>query len=81
MLRTEIKELVSKTSDYQDKQVTVCGWVKTIRTSKSIGFIEINDGSTFNNLQIVFLKKQNHFLDNFSKNSQNNLLVLELPFL
>ncbi|MEG1448794.1 MAG: asparagine--tRNA ligase, partial [Oscillospiraceae bacterium] len=54
MLRTEIKELVEKTSQYQGKQVTVCGWVKTIRTSKSIGFIEINDGSTFNNLQIVF---------------------------
>lgn len=34
--------------------VTVCGWAKTIRDSKSIGFIELYDGSCFSSLQIVF---------------------------
>lgn len=34
--------------------VTVCGWARTVRDSKSIGFIELTDGSSFNTLQIVF---------------------------
>ncbi|MEG1271359.1 MAG: asparagine--tRNA ligase, partial [Ruthenibacterium sp.] len=34
--------------------ITVCGWAKTVRDSKNIGFIELSDGSSFKNLQIVF---------------------------
>lgn len=34
--------------------VTVCGWTRTVRDSKNIGFIELNDGSCFKNIQIVF---------------------------
>ena len=34
--------------------VTVCGWAKTVRDSKNIGFIELSDGSSFKNLQVVF---------------------------
>lgn len=34
--------------------VTVCGWARTVRDSKSIGFIELNDGSNFKSLQVVF---------------------------
>ena len=54
MDRLEIKELYSSAADYAEKTVTVCGWVKTIRSSKSLGFIELNDGSNFGNLQVVF---------------------------
>lgn len=54
MTRVEIKKLFSDISSYEGKPVTVCGWVKTIRDSKALGFIEINDGSCFKNLQIVF---------------------------
>ncbi len=34
--------------------ITVCGWAKTVRDSKNIGFIELSDGSCFKNLQVVF---------------------------
>ena len=34
--------------------VTVCGWAKTVRDSKNIGFIELSDGSCFSSLQVVF---------------------------
>ena len=34
--------------------VTVCGWAKTVRDSKNIGFIELSDGSCIKNLQVVF---------------------------
>lgn len=54
MDRLEIKKFYESAENYADKTVTVCGWIKTLRDSKAIGFIEINDGSCFKGLQIVF---------------------------
>ena len=54
MIRTEIAALHRDFPHYSGKTVTVCGWVKTIRDSKALGFIELNDGSCFKNLQVVF---------------------------
>ena len=54
MERIEIKKLFDGADSYADQSVTVCGWVRTLRDSKSIGFIEINDGSCFKGVQIVF---------------------------
>jgi len=51
--RLEIATLYADAEQYADQLVTVCGWVKTIRDSKALGFIELNDGSCFKNLQIV----------------------------
>lgn len=49
-----IKELYQNTDQYVGKEVTLSGWIKTLRDSKNFGFIEINDGSCFKNVQIVF---------------------------
>ncbi|MDR2933137.1 MAG: asparagine--tRNA ligase, partial [Oscillospiraceae bacterium] len=54
MKRLEISKLFDAPDTWGGKDVTVCGWVKTIRDSKSIGFIELDDGSCFKNVQIVF---------------------------
>ena len=54
MERIEIKKLFDGADAYSDQSVTVCGWVRTLRDSKAIGFIEINDGSCFKGVQIVF---------------------------
>ena len=54
MEKVTIKYLYRKASDYIDKDVEVSGWVRTLRDSKTFGFIEVNDGSFFKNLQIVF---------------------------
>lgn len=46
-------------------QVTVCGWVRTFRDSKTMAFLEVNDGTTFKHLQIVIDKetiKNNEFM-------------------
>ncbi len=51
MNRTEIAKLYA---DPKEGEVVVAGWIKTIRDSKALGFIELNDGSSFRNLQIVF---------------------------
>lgn len=63
MKNTLIKDLYRNTNDYIEKEVQISGWVKTVRDSKTFGFIELNDGSFYTNLQIVF----NDTLDNFDK--------------
>ena len=54
-MRTKIKEILhaKDLSTIEEQTVTVCGWVRTLRDQKSFSFIEINDGSTLANLQIV----------------------------
>ena len=60
----DLKQLFAEASGLAGKSVTVCGWVKTIRSSKAIGFIELNDGTCFKNLQIVFEEdKVSNFAD------------------
>ena len=63
MKSTSVKDLYRKTGDYINNNVQVSGWVRTVRTSKNFGFIELNDGSFFKNVQIVFDTN----LDNFDK--------------
>lgn len=61
-----VKELYKNTKDYDGQVVTVSGWVRTTRVSKSFGFIELNDGGFFKNAQIVF----EDTLENFSEVSK-----------
>ena len=49
----EIKELFHSYKDFVGEQVEIHGWIKKSRESKNIGFIELNDGSFFNNVQVV----------------------------
>ncbi|WP_050608009.1 asparagine--tRNA ligase [Clostridium niameyense] len=56
-----IKSLYRETEKYSGKEVSLSGWVRTVRDSKTFGFIEINDGSFFKNVQIVIEDS----LDNF----------------
>lgn len=58
-----IRDLFNNTNKYLNQEVTISGWVKTLRDSKSFGFIEVNDGSYFKNIQIVFDDKLSNFED------------------
>lgn len=49
-----VKSLYRNTSEYSDKKVKVSGWIRTLRASNAFGFIEVNDGSFFKNIQVVF---------------------------
>ncbi|WP_317367616.1 asparagine--tRNA ligase [uncultured Tyzzerella sp.] len=60
---TEIKQIFKETKKHTENEITVCGWVKTIRSSKTFGFIELNDGSFFKGVQVVF----DDSLSNFEK--------------
>ena len=54
MKRTEIFDFYKNTEQFSNKVVTICGWVRTIRDSKALGFMELNDGSCFKGIQVVF---------------------------
>jgi len=53
MQRTLIRDLFREVTNYINSEITICGWARTIRDSKSLGFVELNDGTYFQNLQVV----------------------------
>lgn len=57
MKRIEIRDLNKTFNDYDGKSITVCGWARTVRDSKQIAFIELNDGA-FKSVQIVVEKSK-----------------------
>ncbi len=57
MKRIEIRDLNKTFKDYDGKEITVCGWARTVRDSKQIAFIELNDGG-FKSVQIVVEKNK-----------------------
>ena len=63
MKKLVIKDLYKNTNEYGNKEITLEGWVRTIRDSKTFGFIELNDGSFFKNIQIVFSDKLENFAE------------------
>ncbi|MDE6749069.1 MAG: asparagine--tRNA ligase [Lachnospiraceae bacterium] len=58
---TDVKDLYRNREAYIDKEVTVGGWVRSIRDSKTFGFIVVNDGTFFETLQIVYSDKLENF--------------------
>lgn len=70
MKRTEIKSIWQNPDAYADQEIVVCGWCRTIRASNAFGFIELNDGSCFKNLQVVF---ESEILDNYKTIAKQNV--------
>lgn len=70
MQRTEIKKIFLSPESFADKEITVCGWARTIRASNQFGFIELNDGSYLTNIQVVF---EEQFLDNYKDIAKQNV--------
>ena len=53
-LKLSVKEIFRNYKEYVSKEVILEGWIRTSRSSKAFGFIELNDGSFFKNIQIVY---------------------------
>ena len=58
-----IKDIYRNTEKYAGQIITIEGWVRTLRASKAFGFIEVNDGSFFKNLQVVFEEGLKNFTE------------------
>ncbi|MCO1602252.1 asparagine--tRNA ligase [Desulfosporosinus nitroreducens] len=63
MQSTLVKEIYRETNRFLNQKVELSGWVRTVRTSKAFGFIEINDGSFFENIQVVFEESLTNFAE------------------
>ena len=70
MKRTTISQIFADQDHFGGRTVTVCGWARTIRDMKTFGFIELNDGSCFKNLQIVF---EDGVVENFKEIAKQNV--------
>ncbi len=56
-----VKALYKNIENFDGKEITLAGWIRTIRNSKTFGFIELNDGTFFKNVQIVFDNTLNNY--------------------
>ena len=61
LLKTTVQQIYHDREQYLNKEVLLEGWVRTLRASKNFGFIELNDGTFFKNLQIVFGEELEYF--------------------
>ena len=64
-----IRELYKNREEYLDKDITIGGWVRSLRDSKAFGFIVVNDGTFFEPLQVVY----HDTMDNFDEISRLNV--------
>ena len=59
----ELKDLYKEMEKYDGKEIMLRGWVKTARDSKTFGFIELNDGTYFKNIQVVYEDTMSNFTE------------------
>ena len=62
-----VRSLYRNSQEFINKQIKVSGWIRTLRASNAFGFIELNDGSFFKNLQVVLDANK---LENFKEISK-----------
>ena len=77
MERITIKEIFASADKFAGKKIRVAGWARTIRASNAFGFIELNDGSFFKNLQVVFEDSKLENYKNIAKQNVGCSFVIE----
>ena len=70
MKRTLIREVYADKEAFGGKTITVGGWVRNLRDSKAFGFIDLNDGSYFKSVQVVF---ERDIVDNYDEIASQNV--------
>ena len=70
MERVKISAIFADPQAFDGQSMTVCGWVRTVRDMKNFGFIELNDGSNFKPLQVVFERSG---LNNYDEIARQNV--------
>ena len=76
MEKVLVKQIYREKEKYSDQMISISGWIRTLRASKNFGFIEINDGSFFKNIQVVFEEELENFAE-ISKLSISSSLTIE----
>ncbi len=76
MKRQFIKEIYKNPEAFSDKSVTLGGWVRNLRDSKAFGFIDLNDGSYFKSMQVVFEREKINNYDEIASQNVGAALVV-----
>ncbi len=75
MENTLVKSLFRETEKYLDKEIHLTGWIRKIRDQKNFGFIELNDGTFFKGVQVVFDTKLANFEEVAKLSISSSILV------
>ena len=70
-----VSELFKSPDDFIGQDIKVGGWVRSVRDSKTFGFIVLNDGSSFNTLQVVYHDKMPNFAEVSKLNVGSSIIV------
>lgn len=70
MTRIKIADLYKSPEKHDGREITAAGWCRSLRASNAFGFIILNDGSSFGNLQVVI---ENNLIDNYSEIAAQNI--------
>ena len=81
MEKLDIVKLYKNPNEYENKVIKVAGWVKSARGGKAFGFIDLNDGSSFKGVQIVFDADKLSNFDEISKLNTGSSIVCEGTFI
>ncbi len=63
-MKTTVREIFKNPNQFSDREILISGWIRTIRSSNVFGFIEINDGTFFKNIQVVF---ESELIENYKQ--------------
>ena len=74
---TKVKSIYRNTAEFANKEVSIGGWIRTMRVSKNFGFIELNDGSFFKNIQVVFEADKVSNYEEISKQNVGAALIVK----
>ena len=77
MKRTHISQIWKSPEVFANNSLTVCGWVRTVRDMKNFGFAELNDGSSFKGVQVVFERESLENYDEIAKLNVGAALIVE----
>ncbi|MGX6591969.1 asparaginyl-tRNA synthetase [Cetobacterium ceti] len=76
MEKVTVKSLYRETEKYLEKEIEVSGWVRKLRSQKNFGFLEVNDGSFFKGVQVVFDTNLENF-DEISRLSISSSVIVK----
>ena len=76
MKRQLIKEIYACPESFGGKTITIGGWVRNLRDSKAFGFIDLNDGSCFGSIQVVFEREKINNYDEIAGQNVGASLVV-----
>ncbi len=80
MIRTKISQLYKEEQKFADSEIKICGWVRTVRDMKNFGFVELNDGSCFKSIQVVFERENINNYDEIAKLNVGAALIIKGEF-